>query len=83
MQSHAKTRGNTEDDAETDTKEQGHHGGIVIGAEIAGDDDSCPDSDGDKDCRYYRADYTGDDNVMGPAGHIFGKSGRHFTEEVK
>lgn len=83
MKSHAKTRGNTEDDAETETKEQGQHGGIIIGAEIAGDDDSCPDSDGDKDCGYYRADYTGDDNVMGPAGHIFGKSGRHFTEEVK
>ena len=49
MKSHAKFRRNPKDDTESDTKQQSRHGGIVIRTEIAGDVDSCPDSDGDND----------------------------------
>lgn len=74
MKSHSELGGNTKDDAETDTKQQGDHGGIIVRAEIPGDEDSCPDSDEDDYSGYNRADYTGDDDVVGPARNIFGKS---------
>ena len=80
MKSHAKFGRNPKNNTESDTKQQSHHGGIVIGAQIAGDMNSCPDSDGDNDGGDYRADSTGDDNIMGPARNIFRKSGWHFTD---
>lgn len=49
VQSHSEFGRDTEDDTETDTEEQSEHGGIVIGAEVAGDEDSCPYSDSDDD----------------------------------
>ena len=83
MKSHSKLGRDPKDDAETNTEEQSDHGGIIIGAEIAGDEYPCPDSDGDDDCGYYGTDYAGDDNIVSPARNIFGNSGRHFTDGLK
>lgn len=83
MESHSEFGRDTEDDTETDTKEQSDDGGIVIGAEVAGDEYSCPYSDCDDDDGQYRDDYAGDDDIVSPAGNIFGKSGGHLPDGVK
>ena len=75
MQSHSEPRGNAQDDAETDAKEQSDHGGIIVRAEVAGNDDSRPDPDIDDDGGDYGDDNTRDDDIVSPAGNIFGKSG--------
>ena len=49
MKSHAELGRNPKDNTESDTKQQSHHGGIVIRTEVASDMNSCPDSDGDND----------------------------------
>lgn len=82
MKSHPEFGRDSKDDTETDTKEQSDHGGIVVGAEVAGNEYSCPYSCSDDDDGQYRDDYTGDDDIVSPAGNIFGKSGGHFTDGV-
>ena len=75
MKSHSEPRGDAKDKTETDAKEQSDHGGIIVRAQIAGDEYSRPDPDIDDDSGYDGDDDTSDDNIMSPAGNIFRKSG--------
>ena len=80
MQSHSIPRRDSQDDAETDAKQQSDHGRIVVPAEVVGDDHPGPDSDINDDCGYYRTDYTGDDDTGGQGGDVVWKLGRHSAD---
>ena len=82
MKSHSISCRNPKDNTEAYTEQQSDDGGIIIPAEIAGDDYSCPDSDIHDHCGYYWTNYTSDDDVMSPARHVFRKFGRHLADDI-
>ena len=83
MKPHAILRRNCQDDTESNTEKQSDDGCIIVPAQIAGNDDPCPNPDGNENCGYHWTDYTGNDDFVSPARDILWKLGRHSAGKVR